>query len=95
VGKDVKSFDIRVDTLFGNYPIIYVEDSSGGEAQLVIDQEADDSRAGIALIDFSSKDGLPQSPRILINGGSVDMDKGSSHTLIPLPILTLWLTVFG
>ena len=95
VGKDIKSFDITVDTLFGNYPIISIEDSSGGEAQLVIDQQADGSRAGIALIDFSSKDGVPQSPRILINGGSVDLDKGSSHTLIPLPILTLWLTIFG
>ena len=95
VGKDVKSFDIRVDTLFGNYPVISIEDSSGGEAQLVIDQQTENSRAGIALIDFSSKDGLPQSPTILINGGSVDLDKGSSHTLIPLPILTLWLTVFG
>jgi hypothetical protein len=95
VGKDVKSFDIRVDTLFGNYPVITIEDSSGGEAQLVIDQRTENSRAGIALIDFSSKDGLPQSPTILINGGSVDLDKGSSHTLVPLPILTLWLTIFG
>ncbi|UCF08318.1 MAG: hypothetical protein JSW28_01105 [Thermoplasmata archaeon] len=95
VGKDIKSFDIKVSTLFGNYPIITIENAKGGEAQMIIDHEMNDSDAGIALMDFRTKDGLPASPSILINGGSVDLEDGSTHILVPLPVLTFWLSVLG
>jgi hypothetical protein len=95
VGKDIKSFDISIGSLFGNYPVIGIEDTEGGEIQLVLDHEVDDSKIGLALIDFQIKDGLPQSPKILINGGSVDLSKDSSHVIIPAPVLTLFLSVFS
>jgi hypothetical protein len=95
VGKDIESFDISVDTLFGNYPIIGIDNTDGGEVQLVLDHEVDDSKIGLALIDFQIKGGLPQAPRILINGGSVDLDKDSSHVIIPAPMLTLVLSAFS
>lgn len=95
VGKDIMSFDISIGSLFGNYPVIGIEDTEGGEIQLVLDHEVDDSKIGLALIDFQIKDGLPQSPKILINGGSVDLSKDSSHVIIPAPVLTLFLSVFS
>jgi hypothetical protein len=95
VGKDILSFDIRVDSLFGNYPVIGIDNAKGGEVQLVIDHESGNSKLGLALIDFKTTGGMPSSPSILINGGSVDLDKGSSHVLIPAPILTLFLTLFS
>lgn len=95
VGKDIMSFDITVGTLFGNYPIIGMENSKGGEIQYVFEHEMDDSKAGIALIDFKTTNGLPSSPSIMINGGSVDLEKGSSHLMVPAPILTLYLTIFS
>ncbi len=95
VGKDILSFDITVGTLFGNYPIIGMENSKGGEIQYVFEHEMDDSKAGIALIDFKTTNGLPSSPSIMINGGSVDLEKGSSHLMVPAPILTLYLMVFS
>jgi hypothetical protein len=95
VGKDILSFDIKVDSLFGNYPIIGIDNAKGGEIQLVIDHESGDSKLGLALIDFKTTGGVPSSPSILINGGSVDLDKGSSHVIIPAPILTLFLTIFS
>ncbi|UCG69405.1 MAG: hypothetical protein JSV09_16815 [Thermoplasmata archaeon] len=95
VGKDLKSFDVTVDNLFGNYPIIGMENSKGGEIQFVVDHEAEGSKAGFAIIDFKTKDGLPQSPSILINGGSVDLDKGSSHVMVPAPVLSMFLSIFS
>jgi len=95
VGKDIRSFDVKVDTLFGNYPMVGIENTNGGEVQVVLDHEMDGSRAGIAMIDFKTKNGLPSSPTILINGGSVDLEEGSTHLVIPAPVLTLVLTIFG
>lgn len=95
VGKDIFSFDISVGTLFGNYPIISTDNAKGGEIQIVIDHEMNGDKVGLAFIDFKTTNGLPSSPSILINGGSVDLDKGSSHVIIPAPILTLFLTVFS
>jgi hypothetical protein len=95
VGKDIFSFDISVTTLFGNYPMIGVDNAKGGEIQLVIDHESGDSKLGLALIDLKSIGGMPSSPSILINGGSINLEKGSSHLLIPAPMLTLFLTVFS
>ncbi|UCE74304.1 MAG: hypothetical protein JSV56_00995 [Methanomassiliicoccales archaeon] len=95
VGKDIYSFDITVDNLFGNYPIIGIENTNGGELQMVIDHEMDDSKVGLALIDFKTTGGLPSSPSILINGGSVNLEKGSSHVIVPAPILTLYLTILS
>ena len=95
VGKDILSFDITMDRLFGNYPIIGIENTKGGEVQLVLDHEVDDSKVGIALVDLQFKGGVPQSPKILINGGSLDLDKDSSHVIIPAPILTMVLSIFS
>ncbi len=95
VGKDILSFDITMDRLFGNYPIIGIENTKGGEVQLVLDHEVDESKVGIALVDLQFKGGVPQSPKILINGGSLDLDKDSSHVLIPAPILTIVLSIFS
>lgn len=95
VGKDVFSCDIDVNLLFGIYPIIEVTATEGGEVQLVMDHEYDDSKLAIAFIDFKSKDGIPSTPSILINGGSLDADKGSSHLLVPAPILTVIATLFS
>jgi len=95
VGKDILSFDVTVGTLFGNYPIIGMENSKGGEIQYVFEHEMDGSKAGIAFIDFKTTNGLPSSPSILINGGSVDLEKGSSHLMVPAPILTMYLIIFS
>lgn len=95
VGKDILSFDVTVGTLFGNYPIIGMENSKGGEIQYIFEHEMDGSKAGMAFIDFKTTNGLPSSPSILINGGSVDLEKGSSHLMVPAPILTLYLTIFS
>ncbi len=95
VGKDIMSFDISIGYLFGNYPVIGIDETKGGEIQLVLDHEVDDSKIGLALIDLEIKDGLLQSPKILINGGSVDLSKDSSHVIIPAPVLTLFLSVFS
>ncbi len=95
VGKDILSFDISVNTLFGNYPMIGIDNAKGGEIQIVIDHESGDSKLGLALIDIKSIGGVPSSPSLLINGGSVDLEKGSSHLLIPAPMLTLFLTIFS
>ncbi|MEE9150821.1 MAG: hypothetical protein V3U20_03200 [Thermoplasmata archaeon] len=95
VGKDVKSFDVTFDTLFGNYPMIGMENTKGGELQFVFDHEMDGSKAGIAFIDFKTTNGLPSPPSILINGGSINLDKGSSHMMVPAPILSIWLTIFS
>jgi hypothetical protein len=95
VGKDILSFDVKTGALFGNYPIIEVDNAKGGEVQVVVDHRYDGSKAGIALIDFETKNGVPQSPAILINGGSMDLDKGSSHVLVPAPILTGLLSLFS
>jgi hypothetical protein len=95
VGKDILSFDISVSTLFGNYPMIGVDNAKGGEIQIVIDHDSGDSKLGLALIDIKSIGGVPSSPSLLINGGSVDLEKGSSHLLIPAPMLTLFLTIFS
>ncbi|UCE36480.1 MAG: hypothetical protein JSW00_13285 [Thermoplasmata archaeon] len=95
VGKDIMSFDINVDQIFGNYPVIGIENTKGGEIQVVLDHEVDGSKVGLALVDFQIKGGLPQSPKILINGGSIDLDKDSSHVIIPAPVLTLFLSVFS
>ena len=95
VGKDILSFDINVDNLFGNYPIIGIEDAKGGEVQLVLDHEMDEDKIGLALVDFKFVNGLPSSPSILINGGAVDLEKGSSHIIVPAPILTLYLSIFS
>lgn len=95
VGKDILSFDINLDNLFGNYPIIGIEDAKGGEVQLVVDHEMNEDKLGLALIDFKFVNGLPSSPSILINGGAVDLEKGSSHVIVPAPILTLYLSIFS
>jgi hypothetical protein len=95
VAKDILSFDIKTDSLFGNYPIIGIDNAKGGEIQLVIDHESGDSKLGLALIDFKTIGGMPTSPTILINGGSVDLEKGSSHVIIPAPILTMFLSIFS
>jgi hypothetical protein len=95
VGKDILSFDLKTGALFGNYPIIEVDNAKGGEIQVVIDHRAGDSKAGLALIDFETSGGIPQSPSILINGGSLNLDKGSSHVLVPAPILTMFLTLLS
>jgi hypothetical protein len=95
VGKDIKSFDIKVDMLFGNYPIIGIDNTKGGEIQFVLNHEMDNSRVGIALFDFKIKNGLPSSPSILINGGSLDLEEDTSHVLVPAPMLTLVMTVLS
>lgn len=95
VGKDILSFDISVGTLFGNYPMISIDNAKGGEVQIVFDHEMNGDKAGLAFIDFKTTNGLPSSPSILINGGSVNLEKGSSHLIVPAPILTMWLTIFS
>ncbi len=95
VGKDFSSFKVKVDMLFGNVPIINIDGTKGGEVQVVVDHESDGDKAVIALIDFKTKNGLPSPPTILINGGSVDLEKGTSHTVIPAPILSVFLSIFS
>jgi hypothetical protein len=94
VGKDLKSFDASEGRLFGNYPIISIENAKGGEMQFVLDHEAGDSKIGVAVLDFKSVNGIPSSPSLLINGGSLNMEKGSSHVMIPAPVLSAILSVF-
>jgi hypothetical protein len=94
VGKDLMSFDVSEGRLFGNYPIITIENAKGGEMQFVLDHEAGDSKIGVALLDFKSVNGFPSSPSLLINGGSLNMEKGSSHVMIPAPVLSALLSVF-
>ena len=94
VGKDLMSFDVSEGRLFGNYPIITIENAKGGEIQFVLDHEAGDSKIGVALLDFKTVNGIPSSPSLLINGGSLNMEKGSSHVMIPAPVLSALLSVF-
>jgi hypothetical protein len=95
VGKDILSFDVSYGSLFGNYPLISVDNAKGGEVQVVFDHEIGGGKSGMAFIDFKIINGLPSSPSILINGGSVSLEKDSSHLIVPAPILTMWLTIFS
>jgi hypothetical protein len=95
VGKDMMSFDVLEGRLFGNYPIITIENAKGGEVQYVFDHEAGGSKIGVALIDFRTVNGIPTSPTLLINGGSMDLEKGSSHVMVPAPVLSALLSLFS
>ncbi len=93
VGKDIKSFDVKYGAIFGTYPIITIDNTHGGELQFLMDLESGDSGRSIAMIDFKTNGGIPSSPSILINGGSIDLDKGSTHVMVPAPILSLWVDI--
>jgi hypothetical protein len=88
------SFDVLEGRLFGNYPIITIENTKGGEVQFVFDHETGGSKIGVALIDFRTVNGIPTSPTLLINGGSMDLEKGSTHVMVPAPVLSALLSVF-
>ncbi len=97
--EDISSFDLKMDMVFGVYPVLEISNCYGGTMQLSLDHELDINGwrpAEAVLVDmtFSKVSGsyVPSATTMYTNGWQANLGEDSYHLIIPAPIATLIAT---
>jgi hypothetical protein len=97
--EDIRSLDMTVTMVFDSYPMFKFSSLEAESVHLAITAKLSignmEKNARLVLMDYRSKDGVPQGIQMFTNGLSLGATKGEEHTLVPLPLATVIGTVLG
>jgi len=98
--EDISSFDLKMNMVFGVYPVLEISECYGGTMKLSIDSDIDingkkPTEAVLVDMAFTKVSGsyMPSGTSIYVNGWQSNLGDGSYHLVIPAPIATLVATL--
>lgn len=95
---DLRSIDLRVEPLYGFYPVIEIVNGGTGNSEFIVRATIFDQAMNTVLVDMAFREGVlgdvPGYPNFMVNGGTLALDTAPRHVILVDPGMTIFFTAF-